>query len=361
MNLYYFVFVWVLFMAIFSQKINVVQRDSLHGSDVYRWKFIYALLAFAPVMYIAAFTAPRSDTRLYLINYQAILTSWGNLTEALKSDDSGKGFWIFQWIIKNIFGNNIVPFRVSVMLIHSIPVLYVFRKYSDDFLLSLFLFLATGCHLAWMMNGLRQFMAVAIIMAGTPLIVKRKYIPMIIIILFASTLHISALLMLPIIFIVQGKPWNEKTLFFIVISLIMMYLFYKYAGLLDSMLVDTEYAGLMESAEKMGDDGTNPIRVLVNAVPAILSLIGKPIVEREKDVVVNLCVNMSIITVGIYLISMVTSGIMIGRLPIYTSLYSYILLPHLIKSVFNERSAKIVTTLMIGFYLMYYLYAYRGF
>lgn len=361
MNLYYFVFVWLLVMTIFSQRINVMQKVNLHGKDVYRWNFIYALIAFVPVIYLAVFTSPRSDTRLYLKIYQAFEVSGESFFEILESNESGKGFKIFQWITKYIFGENVIPFRLFMALIHSIPVLYVFRKYSDEFILSLFLFLATGCHIAWMMNGLRQFIAVSIIMAGTPFIIERKYFPMIIIILFASTMHYSALLMLPIIFIVQGKPWNEKTIFFIVASLIMMYAFSKYTGLLERMLVDTEYAGVMESAEKMGDDGTNPIRVLVNAVPMILSLIGKRHINQENDVVINLCVNMSIVTVGIYLISMVTSGIMIGRLPIYTSMYSYILLPKLIRTVFYEKSARMMTVLMMGFYLMYYLYAYRGY
>lgn len=46
---------------------------------------------------------------------------------------------------------------------------------------------------------------------------------------------------------------------------------------------------------------------------------------------------MSIVSAGIYLVSMFTSGIYIGRLPIYCSLYSYVLLPWEIKHLFNEK------------------------
>ena len=48
-------------------------------------------------------------------------------------------------------------------------------------------------------------------MAGFPLLLKRKYIPLIAIILLGATFHASALLMIPIIFIVQGKAWNKKS------------------------------------------------------------------------------------------------------------------------------------------------------
>ena len=40
---------------------------------------------------------------------------------------------------------------------------------------------------------------------------KKKYIPLIAIILLGATFHASALLMIPIIFIVQGKAWNKKS------------------------------------------------------------------------------------------------------------------------------------------------------
>jgi transmembrane protein EpsG len=283
------------------------------------------------------------------------------LVRRFSSSDSGRGFLIFQWIIKNITRGDVTAYRLILALLHSIPVLYVFRKYSSDYLISLYLFVASGCHIGWMMNGLRQFLAVSIIMAATPLLLKKKYIPLIAVILLAATIHTSALIMLPVVFIVQGEPWNIKTLVFILLSIIMMYLFSTYTGLLDTALENTEYAGLMASAEQMGDDGTNSIRVLVNSIPMLLSFVGLGILKQKRNPLINICINMSIITSCLYLISMVTSGVMLGRLPIYTSLYSFILLPYVIKEIFTEASAKLVTVAMIVLYFMYYLYAYYGF
>ena len=94
--------------------------------------------------------------------------------------------------------------------------------------MSLYLFVASGCHIAWMMNGLRQFLAVSIIMAATPLMLKRKYVPLIGVILLAATVHSSALIMIPIIFIVQGKAWNKKTLLFIGVTIVLTYVYVKY-------------------------------------------------------------------------------------------------------------------------------------
>ena len=361
MNLYYFIFVWIGFIAIVSQKVRVTRSTIVCGERVERWKMIWAFVTFAPVIYLAAFTAPRSDTGLYLTIYKNFDISWIALKNNLLADDSGKGFFVFQWVIKNVFQGSESAFRLILALLHSIPVLYVFRKYSDNYIMSTFLFMATGCHIAWMMNGLRQFLAVCIIMAATPLMLKRKFIPLIVVILLATTIHSSAILMLPVVFIVQGKAWNHKTIFFIIVTIIMMYAFSKYTGLLDTMLAETEYSGVMANAAEMGDDGTNPIRVLVNSIPVLLSLLGKKVLDSENDKVINLCINMSIITSGLYLISMVTSGIMIGRLPIYTSLYSLIVLPYFVDKIFTKQSARIVNILMIALYFLYYLYAYRNY
>ena len=65
---------------------------------------------------------------------------------------------------------------------------------------------------------------------------------------------------------------------------------------------------------------------------------------------------MSIVSVGFYVVSMFTSGIFIGRLPIYFSLYSYILLPWEIDNMFTKRSARLVYVMTICAYLAFYYY-----
>ena len=66
---------------------------------------------------------------------------------------------------------------------------------------------------------------------------------------------------------------------------------------------------------------------------------------------------MSIVSVGFYIVSMFTSGIFIGRLPIYFSLYSYILLPWEIDHMFTKRSARLIYVVMVVGHLGFYLYS----
>ena len=65
---------------------------------------------------------------------------------------------------------------------------------------------------------------------------------------------------------------------------------------------------------------------------------------------------MSVITVGLNLVAMVTSGILMGRMAIYTSLYSFIIMPYLIRNAFTKDSQKLVNILMIVLYFIYYCF-----
>lgn len=180
---------------------------------------------------------------------------------------------------------------------------------------------------------------------------------MIILILVASTVHQSALLLIPFIFIAQGKAWNKKTIIFIIAIIIIISFVGNFTNILDSMLEETQYKNVVSDWQESQDDGTNIFRVLVYAVPSILSLVGLRYIKEADNPLINLCTNMSIVAVGFYVISMFTSGIFIGRLPIYFSLYSYILLPWEIEHMLDEKSYKIVYALMIIFYLLFYLYS----
>ena len=70
--------------------------------------------------------------------------------------------------------------------------------------------------------------------------------------------------------------------------------------------------------------------------------------------IIGVCINMSLITMGLYVLSMFTSGIYIGRMPIYFSLFNYILLPWEIQTFFPENKST-MNYAMIGGYLAFYI------
>ena len=109
------------------------------------------------------------------------------------------------------------------------------------------------------------------------------------------------------------------------------------------------------------DDGVHPLRVALFVIPGLLAFFRRKRIAELNDSFLNICVNMSIITWGLYFVGMLTSGIMIGRLPIYFELYNLILLPYLVKVVYRDKSNLIywVTTIVCAlFFHVTYSYYY---
>ena len=121
---------------------------------------------------------------------------------------------------------------------------------------------------------------------------------------------------------------------------------------LESALVDTQYSNVVSDWTRWGDDGTNPLRVLVYSVPTIISLFCRKKIQQSGDRVIQVACNMGIVSTALYLVSMVTSGIFMGRLPIYCSLYANgILLPWELKHVCGKtvRTAATICYLIFFF------------
>lgn len=112
-------------------------------------------------------------------------------------------------------------------------------------------------------------LAIAIIMAGFPLLLKRKYVPLTVIILLGATFHASALLMVPIIFIVQGKAWNKKSVLCILGCILILIFVNRFTDGMNDALSNTQYSNMVTDWKEWEDNGTNPIRVFVYSIPMI--------------------------------------------------------------------------------------------
>ena len=105
------------------------------------------------------------------------------------------------------------------------------------------------------------------------------------------------------------------------------------------------------------DNGTNPIRVFVYSIPMIFSVVGRRQIKEADNPVINIMTNFSILTSGIAVVSMKTSGIFIGRLISYGSVYSAsILLPWEMENIFTENSAKIIKSAAVLGYIGFFYY-----
>lgn len=350
MNYFLLMPIWCAIVALMAQSWMTKKKEYVLGQEECRHITFFAIIAFLPIFLLAVFGEPISDVSLYMKIFHATPST----LSAVKIGENGWLWEFFTISVKLLFGNNVTIYRVLIGLIHSIPLILIFRKYSGSFATTLFLFVASGDYVAWMMNGLRQFAAVAIIFCSIPLLLRRKYVQVSIVVLMASMIHQSAIIMFPVILIVQGKPFGKKTLLFIALCVGVVFILGQ-TEVFEALIKTTEYAGGYNEIKRW-DDGISVLRVLVIMVPVFLAFLGrKKIIKRENNFE-YICINMSIVTLGISLIAMVTSGIYVGRLMIYTQLFNYLILPTLIEDVFDKDSRPLVYVFLVVFYLIYYYF-----
>ena len=349
---YWWLLIWIfLGGAIFSNMPK--RRELVAGKMVERWQPLYAILLVLPYIIWAGYRQGIGDTWNYRSSFSRASSNLADIPGLLLGDGKDPGFGVVQILIKFLIGNNADLYLLIIAAFQMLSMMYVFRKYSSDYWTSIFLFIGSCGYISWMMNGVRQFVAVTAVFACFGWLLQRKYIPLLIAILIASTIHQSVLLMIPVVFVVRGEAWNLKTIMMLAVTMVVVVFIDRFLPVMNDLLQNTQYDNALSD---LNDDGTNVIRVLVNSVPALMSLVGLKYVRGQDDPVINICVNFSIVTMAISLISMVTSGIYIGRLPIYTTLYGYIALPWMIDCIFEKRSARMMKYMMIIMYCGFFYY-----
>ena len=356
MSKYYLILIWIGICAILAWSGRLTRYEIVMENQEKRYLPWFAFLVFSPVILMAATRGYFADTSVYISSFQSMPREFSEISAYMNDIAKDRGFSFLSCLIKVMISEHVKVYLGVIALMQGICVVTLFRKYSPNYIVSIFLFIASTDYISWMFNGIRQFMAVSIILLATPWILKRRYIPAIAMILLASTFHYSALLMIPLIMIAQGKAWNERTLLYILGVILAVVFVDRFTGILDDTLAFTPYKNVVADYTIAGDNGTNIIRVLVYSVPALFGYAGRHYIRRSRDRVVSFCTNMSIISAGLYFVSWVTSGIYLGRLPIYASMYSYILLPWSIENVFRVRSRRLIYILMILLYLAFYYY-----
>lgn len=354
---YWWLLIWMFtgaaFLAIFVPK----RQEMVLGKKETRWTPFAAMLMALPYIVWAGFRGDGfGDTAVYKRTFHDVPSAISQIPSYLAEHPKDKGFSVLMITVKSVIGDNVKVFLLLVAIVQIICVVHLFRKYSFNYWLCMFMFVVSTDYLSWMFNGIRQFLAVTIILCSFDFILQRRYVPAIAIILLASTIHGTALLMIPLIFVIQGKAWNKRTVLLLVVIVLMVLSIDKFTPILNELLSETQYSDIVTNEIWTTDDGTNMLRVLFYSIPAILSLFGRKYINEKGDRIIHISANCAAVTSFIYILSAFSSGIYIGRLPIYTTLFGYICVPWLIDHMFTKESAMIVKGGLIGGFILFFYF-----
>ena len=357
---WYFLLLIVFEFVLLNQKKMYVSANTPPDTPLnydkgydYRVNVFFAILVFLPLVFIAANRGYHADTFLHITMFNEYPSNISEISDYVDWDGKAPGFTVFSIIIKQLFGPSYETWLFIIAAISAGGLAITYKRYTSEVVLCAFFFFASTDFFSWMMNGMRQFLVASLLFACFPLLQKKKtFLLFVAIALVLYTIHTSAIIVIPLYIAALGKPFNKKTLISLGLMLIAIVFAGQFLGLMDSALEDTAYNGVVSQFE--GDDGTNIFRVLMYSVPAILVIVYRKKIPDDVPTIIGVCINMSLITMGLYALSMFTSGIYIGRMPIYFSLFNYILLPWEMRTFFPE-SRSTMNYAMIGGYLAFFV------
>ncbi len=346
--------IWLFLFGGISLVFVPKQAEYVLGKREERWNWLPALALTLPFLIWAGYRKGFGDTEQYRATFLTLPSSLSQVASYMSSVRKGYGFRLLELLFKCLISQSDIALFLCIAAIQLLCLVHVYRKYSVNYWLSFFMFVASTDYMLWMQNGIRQFIAASILFLCVPMIAQRRYFPAVIITLLVSQIHASALIFLPFIFIVNGRAWNLRTLFFIVAMVGAVLFVDRITGFLIQAMEDTAYEGDIEFLE--GKNGTNLFRVLFYSVPAFMCWLFRPYLDRTNDPLINVCANLSIVSAGFYVFSFFTSGVLMGAIPIFFSLANYILIPWLIAEVFDSASSLVVQLGFIGVYSFYFYY-----
>ncbi len=356
MIVYLFIILWIVIVGFMSKTYYVTEK--IDDREEKRCNYTYSILMFSVIIVFTGLRSSVGDTYAYIKAFNNLDVESISVASIFKNDSGYQLFSSFGYVIKKYISNDPAFYLFAIALISGTCTMIGYRRYSCDYTFSLVLFMLSG-KFVWMMNGIKQFAAAAIMfMVMKYITAENKKYRYFIYLLIAYLIHPSAVLLLPVYFIVKGKTWSPKILVTIALAILAVTFVGEFTNFLDFATEDTVFDGSVKQFSE--DDGSNIMRFFVAAVPPILAFIKKKEVEEINSPIINVMINMSVISACCYLVATFTSGILMGRVPIYFELSGFALIPWLLDNVYEEKDRKVFKIICIACYCIFFYFQVWG-
>ncbi|MCQ2484194.1 MAG: EpsG family protein [Clostridia bacterium] len=305
-----------------------------------------------PIVFFTVFAACRKnvgDTVYYVLSFEGYTSSNNPVTAEMFFTEM---FLFFQNLIRNMTED--AQWLVAFSSIFAIPMpLIILYKYSYPFDLSLYLFVTYG-YVGGMMNGMRQYMAAAIVLCGTKYLFslkKTSFIKYAVIIMLAWSMHNSALIMLPLFFVVRRKAWTFSSYAIILGSVVATVAFDAILPSFLGALEDTSYGVYAQNGWfTNGEEGGSSIgRALVTFYPVVIAYMNKDRMKRLGHIG-DVLTNLAFINIAIGIIS--TYNWIFTRVAIYLMVYFMIFTAWVVTCAVPPKDKQMYYCMtIVGFFL----------
>lgn len=335
----------VAWSAQLSKK-RVLKTNSVLSSEITKKKpgsFFVFLTATILVLVAGLRWGVGTDYNQYAWSY--IWYSRSTLSELLQFGEMG--IRSISVISRYLYDDSATMFFIASILTIGLFVSTI-AKNSSMFAFSILLFIFIG---SWhgTFNGVRQYLACAVIFAGHRYMVEKRFLKYLLVVGIACLCHVTALIMLPLFFIATRKI-NFKQV--VLLFLIVIVLGFSYDYIFKALEI------LMNKTIKMAPYMTtrvNILRVAVTFAPFALLFIRTK--NNKMDLDLNFYLNMLIINAALMVATL--NSAYLARVGIYTQIYTVVALPKILGR-FDKKTAMLIKFVIIACYAVYWYIEVSG-
>lgn len=350
MPVYWSIMVVALVMGVLSYATSK-REIRQEGKLIYKTRVGYVFFYVAYIIFFVGFRGRILDTYWYIDTFDEMPISFSGMFQFALNHPTRAGYFLIVGIFKKFVSKNHYAWLFFLATISCVCIFHVLYKYSVDMPLTMYLFVANSMFI-WLFNGARQFLAAAILFAFSDWLIEGKKIRYIVLAFFVMFIHSSAMVVIPVCWFISSKKILDKKMkLFGSMAIIGTFCSNSVFRLLCSLSWFSKYSDTL-----LNGRGSSIPRLIVAWVPMLITILAYGRVKAIAPPSIRLAVNMSFIGSCFYLVSTFTNGILIGRMPLYFTLYDLYLLPWLIKNGFTKESGKIVWLACVAFYLVFFCY-----
>ncbi|ASB87266.1 EpsG family protein [Bacillus sonorensis] len=337
------VFVWSWFAKMYGKEDHSLPTG-------YRPNAIIAIVPLVSLVIVAGLRYKvGTDYQTYMLLYE-LAGKYDSLAEIFgfggAKASTDPGFTALLWLLNHITSDPQIMF-VTVAAVTYLFIVKTLYIYGRPFELSMFLFLGMFYYYA-SFNGIRQYMVAGILFWAVKYVIGGNWVRYVITVLICSLFHSSALIMIPVYFIVRRKAWSPLMGCLTLLFLAGTFMYQKFLSVFIVMLENSSYGHYEEWLMK-NSNGMNSIKIIVLLIPLVLAFCFREQLRKrwpEIDYIVNFCL------IGFLFGVLATKDVIFARFNIYFGLYQLILVPYFVR-IFEPKSNALFYIMILICYFLY--------
>lgn len=347
----------LVILLIISGLAYLSQQDSIKHNKKRYDIYLIALIVF--MVLLVGLRTYYNDTFAYRRAFQGIAVIGDFLSNAENLNIMKNPlFYGFESIIRTFTDNYTIFFMICAIFVNISFVRFIkIHADKEDFGFSMYVYVCLGT-LMLSMAAQKQILTMAILTYALDALFDRKYSKYYIIVFIAGMFHTYAwlFLFLPLL---GDKPWNGSVYLMLIVTMLIMNYF---QDVIASFVEFADLIGKDIATEEVFDGNQmNILRVAVYAIVPLVAFIFQGRLYKEMDRKHGIMIQMCTISFMFMLMGTMNGANMFGRSANYFELGMILVMPWLIKKLFNKQSSKLVLVLAMICFVGFYIYGHIGF